>query len=465
MDNESVSSQNSADILVEDILKQMEEVEDEVILFGSTTTTENSYAEKAHITADATVKSLASSYKHQSKSSQASQVSHPSANVRSSSTIHDLESDALQKSLASSYKCPPKSSPPSQVLTISNVVRKTSTVRDLESDALQKCLASSYDQPTHSSPPLQVSYVKSDPVSNDSSSFVTQENNDKYQNLRTEPNLSTQNEIDPEISAIAVVAEGGHQTNISTAPNFGVESTINKGTVIPLASNVKEKSFCCQFKCLNKTISLSTCRVVEILAVLAVLVALLAVLLVQKNNNANLSPTPASIPNLPPTAQSQNEKPTRPENQDESNPTDGAGELNMPTDSLEPIEQSRSTFGSFEYFVNLELHTWEQHRSIALGQNADLASIHSQDENNVVVQRLTNQIDKYYLGGFLSSSNSLWEWSDGTRWNYTNWGPGQPNNKDGEDKLTLKHKDKPKQWADNVGTNEMKAIYKRSLNP
>ena len=51
---------------------------------------------------------------------------------------------------------------------------------------------------------------------------------------------------------------------------------------------------------------------------------------------------------------------------------------------------------------------------------ADLASIHSSEENQFVTDLSDGR--RFWLGGQLG-----WSWSDGTPWNYQNWLSGEPN--------------------------------------
>ena len=68
---------------------------------------------------------------------------------------------------------------------------------------------------------------------------------------------------------------------------------------------------------------------------------------------------------------------------------------------------------------------------------ADLTSIHSSEENKFLTNLSGGK--SFWLGGKLG-----WSWSDGTPWDYQNWGPGEPSG-DGE---CLENKDKEGKWND-----------------
>ena len=74
------------------------------------------------------------------------------------------------------------------------------------------------------------------------------------------------------------------------------------------------------------------------------------------------------------------------------------------------------------------------------GYIGNLASVHDATTNTFVAN-LTGSIGKdIRLGGFQNSSGAdePWHWSDGSVWDYENWGEGEPNNKgSGEDYLEI----------------------------
>ena len=98
------------------------------------------------------------------------------------------------------------------------------------------------------------------------------------------------------------------------------------------------------------------------------------------------------------------------------------------------------------------LLTWDDaERScqiMATEEHADnignLASI-TDNQTNVFLNSLTS---KRALVGGKKDSSGKWVWSDGSSWNFTNWGPGQPsNNNDNENYLEMNTEEEGK-WND-----------------
>ena len=59
---------------------------------------------------------------------------------------------------------------------------------------------------------------------------------------------------------------------------------------------------------------------------------------------------------------------------------------------------------------------------------ADLASIHSEEENDFL-REITGNTHKVWLGGRRCCPGcQAFEWSDGTPWDFTDWYRGEPNN-------------------------------------
>lgn len=60
----------------------------------------------------------------------------------------------------------------------------------------------------------------------------------------------------------------------------------------------------------------------------------------------------------------------------------------------------------------------------------DLASVADKDENQFLANTLLGS-DTVFLGGNDIFSEGDWEWTDGTKWGFTNWKKGEPNNDGG----------------------------------
>ncbi|XP_045921077.1 galactose-specific lectin nattectin-like [Micropterus dolomieu] len=74
-------------------------------------------------------------------------------------------------------------------------------------------------------------------------------------------------------------------------------------------------------------------------------------------------------------------------------------------------------------FIDSE-KTWPEAESYCLFEDANLASIHSAEENHFV-QALTrgdsHEFPETWIGGFDAIPDAFWMWSDGSKFNYENW--------------------------------------------
>jgi hypothetical protein len=105
----------------------------------------------------------------------------------------------------------------------------------------------------------------------------------------------------------------------------------------------------------------------------------------------------------------------------------------------EDIEEEADGTPEYEYKVDTETRTADEHEALAQAWGGHLSSVTSLAEN-VHLQNLFADAgggsDQFFIGGKrkASSSNARgegpgdWEWMDGTRWRYMNWNSGEPNN-------------------------------------
>ena len=61
-----------------------------------------------------------------------------------------------------------------------------------------------------------------------------------------------------------------------------------------------------------------------------------------------------------------------------------------------------------------------------------LASIHDILTNNFI-SNIAND-NPVWIGGF---NQNGWTWEDGSLWDYSNWGPNEPNNQDGDEAYVM----------------------------
>eukprot|EP00587_Corethron_hystrix_P001874 CAMPEP_0113303676 /NCGR_PEP_ID=MMETSP0010_2-20120614/3994_1 /TAXON_ID=216773 ORGANISM="Corethron hystrix, Strain 308" /NCGR_SAMPLE_ID=MMETSP0010_2 /ASSEMBLY_ACC=CAM_ASM_000155 /LENGTH=772 /DNA_ID=CAMNT_0000157715 /DNA_START=252 /DNA_END=2567 /DNA_ORIENTATION=- /assembly_acc=CAM_ASM_000155 len=79
-------------------------------------------------------------------------------------------------------------------------------------------------------------------------------------------------------------------------------------------------------------------------------------------------------------------------------------------------------FDGYEYFYNPTKLSWDQHSSLANEWGGHLASVHDFEETNFVMSLVFDNSLDIWMGGRLASyPSSIWQWSDGSKWNFTNW--------------------------------------------
>jgi len=98
------------------------------------------------------------------------------------------------------------------------------------------------------------------------------------------------------------------------------------------------------------------------------------------------------------------------------------------------------THKNFEYYVNGDVLTWNEHNACARAWGGNLTSVHSEGERSFLAMLISHDVDGgvIFIGGMRRSgaldsdgSARAWEWSDGTSWGYTNWTAGEPDSRYG----------------------------------
>ena len=75
--------------------------------------------------------------------------------------------------------------------------------------------------------------------------------------------------------------------------------------------------------------------------------------------------------------------------------------------------------------VNIQM-TWHEAKEYADRLGGHLAIITSVEEQDWVCQKFP--YIRCWLGGTDENVEGEWKWVTGEKWDYTNWGPGEPNN-------------------------------------
>ncbi|XP_071372767.1 ladderlectin-like [Centroberyx affinis] len=114
----------------------------------------------------------------------------------------------------------------------------------------------------------------------------------------------------------------------------------------------------------------------------------------------------------------------------------GAEELGDGVESRSRCLSGWSQYGSrcFDFFSSPR--TWVQAESYCLNFGANLASVHSFEEYQFIlemVRRNTGAFPSTWIGGTDAFQDRLWFWSDGSRFDYQLWNRGEPNNYGGRE--------------------------------
>uniref|UniRef100_A0A8C6UFQ1 C-type lectin domain-containing protein n=1 Tax=Neogobius melanostomus TaxID=47308 RepID=A0A8C6UFQ1_9GOBI len=95
----------------------------------------------------------------------------------------------------------------------------------------------------------------------------------------------------------------------------------------------------------------------------------------------------------------------------------------------------------FKFFFSQS--TWTESEKSCQSLGANLASIHSAEENAFVVELIRGAdvegvVNEFtWIGGQDAVKEKVWMWSDGSVWDYAIWGRGQPDNWRGKDHFTV----------------------------
>ncbi|KAG9347148.1 hypothetical protein JZ751_006075, partial [Albula glossodonta] len=88
-------------------------------------------------------------------------------------------------------------------------------------------------------------------------------------------------------------------------------------------------------------------------------------------------------------------------------------------------------FGSRCFKFVQTFRSWIAAEQYCLRFEGNLASVHSADEYNFLQQiilRYTNELPPTWIGGYDAVQEGVWLWSDGSKFDFSSWNAGEPNN-------------------------------------
>ncbi|XP_041723866.1 ladderlectin-like [Coregonus clupeaformis] len=110
--------------------------------------------------------------------------------------------------------------------------------------------------------------------------------------------------------------------------------------------------------------------------------------------------------------------------------------------------------------------TWAESERYCVFQGANLASIHSTEENHFIqemIRRQTHDFPSAWLGGQDATQERLWLWSDGSRFYYRDWDNVQPDNANGNENCMHMNYGEEKRWNDRVCSVKLPSVCAMKL--
>ncbi|XP_059426259.1 ladderlectin-like [Carassius carassius] len=120
-----------------------------------------------------------------------------------------------------------------------------------------------------------------------------------------------------------------------------------------------------------------------------------------------------------------------------------------------------SNFGARCYNFFSQLATWSEAERNCIALGANLASVHDDEENYFLLDLLPPST-RCWIGGHDAVEEGEWLWSDGTKFDYTNWCDREPNNLNVENCGELNWTS-DQCWNDSTCTNTMGYICVEGL--
>merc|ERR1719222_789336 len=96
--------------------------------------------------------------------------------------------------------------------------------------------------------------------------------------------------------------------------------------------------------------------------------------------------------------------------------------------------QGWDAFGDHCYFYGTDMKSWFKAEEYCKEEGGHLASVNTNAIENYVLDGLKNRgLNKAWFGGNDIEDEGIWKWTDHTSWEFTNWGPQEPNNLNGNE--------------------------------
>jgi len=112
------------------------------------------------------------------------------------------------------------------------------------------------------------------------------------------------------------------------------------------------------------------------------------------------------------------------------------------------------------------IRTWTESERYCMSRGGNLASVHSVSENYFIqdmIRGITHDFPRTWIGGHDATQEGMWLWSDGTRLDYLNWNPGQPDNYSNGQNCLLMNFGDAKRWDDGTCTARLASVCARSI--
>uniref|UniRef100_A0A3Q2D9N7 C-type lectin domain-containing protein n=1 Tax=Cyprinodon variegatus TaxID=28743 RepID=A0A3Q2D9N7_CYPVA len=109
---------------------------------------------------------------------------------------------------------------------------------------------------------------------------------------------------------------------------------------------------------------------------------------------------------------------------------------------------------------------WASAERTCISMGGHLASIHDMREHQEIqhmIRTASYQTKPTWIGGYNAQQTEPWFWSDGSRFVYTSWCPGEPNNTDGQQHCLQMNHSADKCWDDLYCGSQLPSLCKMKV--